>query len=254
MIKVIAFDCFGTVFDMSGVSRDQIRDYVRHVKKEDFTPYPFPAEWYNLKAHADSAEGIKRLQRMGMICATLSNGSADLLMHISKSNGIDWYLIIDLEKHRAYKPNNLDAYRAVEKETLFPPEETLLVTANPTFGDIESSAKIGMPSQVIRNPGTPQTIIELADQLMGKKQCEIRTKAETGGNVESNGYRHKAGMLSLSKVIEAIEMEEEFEGDIPQDIFEEASSSPEAMAEALRVACRLTKQGIRKRIEGMNQD
>jgi hypothetical protein len=53
------------------------------------------------------------------------------------------------------------------------------------------------------------------------------------------------------KIIEAIDAEEEFDGDIPQDIFDTASASPEAMAEALRVACRLTKQGIKRRVKAL---
>ena len=55
----------------------------------------------------------------------------------------------------------------------------------------------------------------------------------------------------LAQVIEAIDTEEEFDGDIPADIFAIASASPEAMAEALRVVCRLTKQGIRRRVEAL---
>jgi hypothetical protein len=55
----------------------------------------------------------------------------------------------------------------------------------------------------------------------------------------------------LVQVIEAIEAEEEFDGDIPADVFATASASAEAMAEALRVACRLTKQGIRRRVESL---
>ncbi len=42
-INCIAFDCFGTVFDMSGVSKDEIRDYVAHVNKADFTPFVSPS-------------------------------------------------------------------------------------------------------------------------------------------------------------------------------------------------------------------
>ena len=55
----------------------------------------------------------------------------------------------------------------------------------------------------------------------------------------------------ISNVIDVINTEEEFDGDIPQDIFDTASLSPEAMAEALRVACRLTKQGIKRRVEAL---
>lgn len=162
-IRCIAFDCFGTVFEMSGVSRDEIAAYVAHVRKADFTPFEFPQSWWELKSHPDAAEGIKRLQHAGYLCVTLSNGSWELLHVISGRNGIKWDLIVDLVKHQVYKPHN-DAYRTIEKETLFPPSECLMVTANPTFGDIEGAAAIGMPSQVIRH-GYPNSIIELAEML-----------------------------------------------------------------------------------------
>ena len=167
MVKCIAFDCFGTVFDMSTVSREEISDYVQHVKKADFSPYAFSDAWFDLKAHPDSAEGIRRLQSDGYKCVTLSNGGWGMLGGISAINGIIWDHITDLIEHRAYKPNNLDAYRAIEKDLGFFPSQTLMVTANPTFGDIKGAAAIGMPSQVIRH-GYPNTIIELAEMLNSK--------------------------------------------------------------------------------------
>ncbi len=163
-IKCIAFDCFGTVFDMSTVSRDQIAQYVAHVRSEDFTPFNFPLSWWGLLAHPDSREGIKRLQRSGFVCVTLSNGSRDLLATVSARNKIDWDHIIDLAKYKVYKPHEA-AYSTVMAETPYFPSETLMVTANPTFGDIEGAAAIGMRSQVIRQPECPQTIIELAEIL-----------------------------------------------------------------------------------------
>lgn len=163
-IKVIAFDCFGTVFNMDGVSWDEIRDYVAHVRRNDFSPFAFPESWWNLLLHPDARNGIARLQRRGYQCVTLSNGDAGLLAYVSDNGGVDWDWIVDLAEHRVYKPH-VDAYRTIEKDLGIPPSETLMVTANPTFGDIEGSAAIGMPSQVIRQPETPQTIIELAELL-----------------------------------------------------------------------------------------
>jgi len=159
-IKCVAFDCFGTVFDMAGVSDSEIADYVRHVRKNGFTPYTFPQSWLELNLHADSAEGVLTLQAAGYLCVTLSNGAADLLRHVSEVGGIQWDKIIDLASHRIYKPHYA-AYRTVEIETGYTPAETLMVTANPTFGDLEGAAAIGMNSQVIRH-GPPNTIIELA--------------------------------------------------------------------------------------------
>lgn len=168
-IKCIAFDCFGTVFDMSGVSREEIKSYVEHVCKEDFTPFDFPRSWWGLKSHQDACDGIKMLQSMGIFCVALSNGDACLIDEVSKLNGFDFDYVIDLAGgHRVYKPH-IDAYRTIEKDLGYKPSETLMVTANPTFGDIEGAAAIGMPSQVIRNPGTPANIIELANMLKERR-------------------------------------------------------------------------------------
>ena len=162
MIRCIAFDCFGTVFDMSNVSRDEIRAYVNHVRMEKFTPFDFPQSWWSLKAHPDSKEGIEALQAKGFFCVALSNGDANLIHQVSQQNGFIFDYVIDLAgRHRVFKPH-LDAYRTIEKDLGYKPEHTLMVTANPTFGDIEGAAAIGMRSQVIRHLDTPQTIIELA--------------------------------------------------------------------------------------------
>ncbi len=88
---------------------------------------------------------------MGFDCVTLSNGDNNLIFERSMKYGIHWDTMIDLRLNRVYKPNT-DAYRTIEKELGFKPAETLMVTANPTFGDIEGAAAIGMQSQV--NPAT----------------------------------------------------------------------------------------------------
>jgi HAD superfamily hydrolase (TIGR01493 family) len=164
-IRCVAFDCFGTVFDMSGVHNDEIYNYVNHVRRDDFTPFTFPDSWWYLKAHTDSAEGIRRLQSVGLVCVALSNGSRQLINHISLANTIEWNHIVSLIAHRVYKPHR-DAYLTIQADLGIVPSETLLVTANPSFGDIEGAAAVGMQSQVIRH-GHPNTIIELAEMLKG---------------------------------------------------------------------------------------
>lgn len=163
MIECIAFDCFGTVFDMSGISIEEIKQYSDHVHKDDFTPFDFPQSWWKLRAHKDASCGIIQLQRLGYRCVALSNGSPQLIKAVSAANLIEWDHIIDLVSHQVYKPH-VDAYRMIEKDLGYKPEDTLMVTANPTFGDIEGAAEIGMQSQVIRH-GYPNSIIELAELL-----------------------------------------------------------------------------------------
>lgn len=169
-IKCIAFDCFGTVFDLQGVSRAEIKAYSDHVNAEDFTPFNFPNAWWDLKLHADSGVAINRLLNDGFACVAMSNGSVDLIKHVSANGGVTWTHIVDLIAHGVYKPHT-EAYYAIEKQTGYKPEETLMVTANPTFGDIEGAAAIGMQSQVIRHPGTPLTIIELAEKLEAQRKA-----------------------------------------------------------------------------------
>jgi len=154
---------------MSGVSRDEIKAYVEHVRKNDFTPFVFPSSWWDLRLHPDSQAGIRALEAAGFSCIALSNGSVDLIEHVSRSGGIEWWDIMDLAKHRVYKPH-VDAYRTIEKQTGYKPSDTLMVTANPSFGDIEGAADIGMPSQVIRH-GYPNTIVELAEMLIDRARA-----------------------------------------------------------------------------------
>lgn len=162
-ISCIAFDCFGTVFDMSGIDKAEIKAYVEHVNRSDFSPYKFPDSWYEIPLHPDAAEGVDRLQKAGYFCATLSNATKELTERVSARGGIHWDHVIDLAKCHVYKPH-FEAYKTIRSLLRFEPEETLMVTANPTFGDIEGAKAIGMQSQVIRH-GYPNTIIELAEML-----------------------------------------------------------------------------------------
>jgi 2-haloalkanoic acid dehalogenase type II len=164
MIRVIAFDVFGTVFDFSSVSRSEIAEYVSHVKSnEEYTPLKLPDHWGQLPAHADSAEGIRRL-REKFVVVTMSNCPMALLIELSRRNKIDWDGIIPIECYGVYKPDP-GAYLMILPLCGVKPSEVMMVTANPTFGDIEASASLGMTPQTIRTEGNPSTIIELAESL-----------------------------------------------------------------------------------------
>lgn len=161
-IKCIAFDCFGTLFDMSGVPKDEIADYDRHVRQEMFVPYAFPEHWYRRPAHPDVAEGMNRIGKWYYTVA-LSNGPRDLIETLAGRAGFEFDAVIDLRDWRVYKPHRA-AYMTVFAETKFKPEQTLMVTANPAFGDIDGARSIGMQWQTIRH-GFPNTVTELAGML-----------------------------------------------------------------------------------------
>lgn len=162
--KVIAFDVFGTVFDLANVSRDEVRDYVKQLKQVDWRPLRLPAHWEALPAHPDAAEGIARLRKSFMV-VTCSNGPLGLQAKLSKHNGISWDAIIPLELNRVYKTDPR-AYMTVCEVLGVEPAEVLMVTANRTFGDLEASRALGMQAQLIRDGDeNPKTIIELAERL-----------------------------------------------------------------------------------------
>jgi 2-haloacid dehalogenase len=165
-IKVIAFDVFGTVFDLSGVDREEIRSYAQHIRKPEWSPLTLPDSWLDLWPHADSKEGIARL-RHGFTVVTCSNAPLGFMAKLSKKAGIIWDAIIPLELNKVYKPNPL-AYMTVCEVTGVQPCEVMMVTANKDFGDLEASAALGMTPQLIsryiEGPG-PKTIIELAEQM-----------------------------------------------------------------------------------------
>jgi len=162
-VRCIAFDLFGTLLDMSAVPRDEINAYVEHVRRNDFSPYEFPVSWEQLKFFDDVKQGLQSLIEDYQI-AIMSNCDSNLTVRLLRRQMFGLVnSIVDLEHCRVYKPHQA-AYHCLCAWVHRPPEEILMVTANPTFGDIEGAAAIGMPSQVIRH-GFPNTVVELAEML-----------------------------------------------------------------------------------------
>lgn len=162
MRKLLMFDCFGTVFDMSTLPRGSVGKYAAHVKsKGPWEPLKLPQPWWDLKAHPDAAEGIKQLMLKGYTCVTCSNGPADLLTHLSRASDVHWDAIIGLEEIQVYKPNPR-AYEHVRVKMGFEAKDTTMVTANPLFGDVESATALNMQVQLVRVELSPPDLLALA--------------------------------------------------------------------------------------------
>lgn len=160
---VIAFDVFGTVFDMSSINRDDVRNYIKHIHQETWSPLVLPKSWEHLPPHADSAEGIARL-RKNFIVVTCSNGPLGLLSKLSKNGGVEWDAIIPLELNKVFKPQP-KAYLTVCEVLDVAPNDVMMVTANETFGDLEASKELGMQPMWIRGKSPIKTIVDLAAHL-----------------------------------------------------------------------------------------
>ncbi len=162
--KVIAFDVFGTVFDLSSVAKSEIAAYGRHIHKDVWEPLELPESWKDIKAHPDSKEGIDRLRKNFQV-VTCSNGPIRLLSHLSKANGLTWDALVPLEMRKVYKPNPL-AYLTICGLMGVECKEVMMVTANRTFGDLEAAQMLGMQPMLIRDEQSEiKNIIHLADWL-----------------------------------------------------------------------------------------
>lgn len=171
-MHVILFDVFGTVLDMSGVPKEELREYGRQLKRDPWEPIVLPTSWERIPAHRDSAAGLLKLSKKFLV-VTLSNGPLSLISRVSSRNGLVWDAIIPLECAKVCKPNHA-AYKFACDLLDVSPSDCLMVTANPGFGDVEASRAVGMQAQVIRHPdnpefpewkGCPKDIVELAERL-----------------------------------------------------------------------------------------
>lgn len=162
-IKYIAFDLVNTVYDVSKVPEQELKNYVTQVRADKWAPLTLPPSWEHIPLHTDSAEGLKLLGTKYKLVA-MSNLPYDLIRKMAKNSGIKWDYIVPIIFAQAYKPN-LSAYGLIFDLCKCHPSEVMMVTANKTAGDLEAAAQLGMHPKLIREPGSPRDLIELAKQL-----------------------------------------------------------------------------------------
>jgi 2-haloalkanoic acid dehalogenase type II len=158
----ILFDCFGTVFNMENVPKEDLVYYGSVLRNPIWEPLNFPDTWKHIPAHPDSREGLEIIKKKHKIIA-LSNAPKPLMTELSLNAGIEWSHIIGLERYKIYKPNPL-AYLTACAELDCRPSECIMISANKTFGDIEHSREVGMQSILIRDEKVAD-IIALAGVL-----------------------------------------------------------------------------------------
>jgi 2-haloalkanoic acid dehalogenase type II len=163
LTKVIAFDIFNTVYDLSTTPKDEIRAYGSHISKEGWSRLFLPKSWQNLKAFPDAKAGIERLREKYLV-VTCSNGPMALQTRLNKNNGISWDFLIPLEERKIFKPNPL-AYQMIADIMGVKTEEVAMITANKTFGDIEGASALGMAAFWIRGESKIVDINALAGIL-----------------------------------------------------------------------------------------
>lgn len=166
-VKCVAFDLFGTVFDIRDTDRQEIRDYITHVRKPEWSPLELPKSWRDLPLFPDAAIGIRKLVDLNLYRVSCSNAPWEFTDDLFHRSGL-WYLMeaTDIARSKRFKPHP-DAYQSICQQFDYEPGEVLMVTGNAKSPDIKGAQDVGMQAIQIRQPGTPATIIELAD-LLGK--------------------------------------------------------------------------------------
>lgn len=170
MIKVVAFDVFGTVLDSTSVDASDLIAYVDATREAQLSGEPWrqlrvPQAWHSMPARVDAKLGIERLRKHFRV-VTCSNLPIDMIVDASKHNGIDWDFITPVELRQEWKPAP-GPYRMICEAMRVEPSEVAFVTANKTFGDLEASAALGMRPFLIRGDELP-TIHALADLLISE--------------------------------------------------------------------------------------
>lgn len=164
IIKIIAFDLFGTVFNLSETPKEEIKDYISQVRQEEWSPLILPDSWENLKLHPDSYKGISRLYNKYQI-VTCSNAPYRLTEKLLINTGLNEFMdIIDISLNRVYKPHP-NSYLSICQQCFCKPEDVLMVTGNYKSPDIEGANNVGMDSVLIRQEGCVADILELAKKL-----------------------------------------------------------------------------------------
>lgn len=162
-IKVVAFDLFGTIFDFGGTDPADRSAYWKHIHQPEWSPLNLPAAWEHLPVHPMTHIGLHMLKRRFTV-VTLSNAPARLQVAMLRNAQLPFDAIVPLELRRVFKPQPA-AYLTVCDMLRVEPADVCMVTANRDFGDLEASAALGMKAVLIREPGCPQTVTDLAYTL-----------------------------------------------------------------------------------------
>ena len=173
MIKVVAFDLFGTVFDPQSVHERDREIYIHALKHwrthRQYIPlHPVSIDSFTrMQPYPDAKQGIAWLREMKFKVVAASNIHSLVTDSASFIQNIRWDGIMPYERMEIYKPD-LAAYAAICDAAKCLPSEVLFVTGNHgphSIGDDTEPLKIGMQTAKIRRDSPIQTIIDLAATL-----------------------------------------------------------------------------------------
>ena len=96
--------------------------------------------WHKLAPWPDSASGLKKLNELGFVTATLSNGNTQLLTDLAEFGKLPYARILGAEDFGAYKPHE-KVYRGAAEKLGVRTDECALLAAH--LGDLEAAKGCG---------------------------------------------------------------------------------------------------------------
>src|SRR5271169_5115154 len=96
--------------------------------------------WHKLAPWPDSASGLKKLNELGFVTATLSNGNTQLLTDLAEFGKLPYARILGAEDFGAYKPHE-KVYRGAAERLGLRTDECALLAAH--LGDLEAARGCG---------------------------------------------------------------------------------------------------------------
>jgi len=142
--------------------------------------------WHKLNGWPDTTEGLYALKKKAII-ATLSNGSARLLIDVAKHADLPWDAIFSGDIIGAYKPNP-KMYLGAPERLQVDPTKCAMVAAH--IYDLRAAAKYGLKTVYVRRPTEDNEEIHK----------EARSKAEGGEfDVVVDSFVELASVLNISQ-------------------------------------------------------
>ena len=134
--------------------------------------------WHKLAPWPDSAPGLMKLNGLGFVTATLSNGNTQLLTDLAQFGELPYAEILGAEDFGAYKPHE-KVYRGAAKKLGLKTEDCALLAAH--LGDLEAARTCGYRTVYIERQQEEAWSGEKVEAARGEGWVDMWVKLGEGG-------------------------------------------------------------------------
>jgi 2-haloacid dehalogenase len=158
--------------------------------------------WHKLAPWPDSAPGLTKLNDLGFVTATLSNGNTKLLTDLANFGKLPYARILGAEDFGAYKPHE-KVYRGAAEMLEAKAEECALLAAH--LGDLEAARRCGFRTVYIERENEEGWSKEKAEAARREGWVDMSVSVGEGGFEE---VARRFGVESGKDQVKAREIEE----------------------------------------------